>query len=343
MVSTRLVGKDPSNVNIHNEVKVDSNGNLHSRLHGSDGSTIHGDGNGNVKANVVSAVSVYPHSSANAQHASQNTSLAVGNMARTDIADPATQTHLKCNASGNLMIAGSDGSTIVGDGSGNVKANVINAVHINPSNALNGDHANQTGHSVVSMLRGRTDIADHTTGKFIQVNSSGQLNTNVVNSVNVELHGHTDIADTNTSVRLKGDSLGSLIVEEAPPIYASPTTLGNTNRLDNSNSSGLSDTIDMNGFRNLGFSVKYTADSGQDFSSALKHIYIFASFDNSEFFNTGSSLQLAEHNISGASGTYRGFGFVSNFSARYLKLGGNVGGTNFSACEVKFVRTNGGF
>tara|TARA_R100000654_G_scaffold59462_1_gene86189 strand:- start:852 stop:1742 length:891 start_codon:yes stop_codon:yes gene_type:complete len=153
----------------------------------------------------------------------------------------------------------------------------------------------------------------------------------------------TDITDRGTSKALKCNDLGSQIVEEAPTIYASPTTLGNTNRLDNSASSGLSDTIDMNGFRNCSFSVKYTADSGQDFSSPLKYIYVFASFDNSEFFNTGSSVELAEHNISGSSGTYRGFGFISNVGARYLKLGGNVGGTNFSACEVKFAQSNGGF
>jgi hypothetical protein len=177
---------------------------------------------------------------------------------------------------------------------------------------------------------------------LLSCNTTGQLNTNVVNSVNVEIHGHTDISDTNTSERIKCSSAGSVIVEQAPFTIVSTTTLGNTNRLDNSASSGLSDTIDMNGFNNLSFSVKYTADSGQDFSSPLKYIYIFASYDNSEFFNTGSSVQLAEHTISGASGTYRGFAFVGTFGARYLKLGGNVGGTNFSACEVKFMRFNQG-
>ena len=98
----------------------------------------------------------------------------------------------------------------------------------------------------------------------------------------------------------------------------------------------------MNGFNNLSFSVKYSANSGQDFSSPLNFIYIFASYDDSEYFNTGSSVQLAEHTISGASGTYRGFAFVGTFGARYLKLGGNVNGTGFSACEVKFMRFNQG-
>jgi len=154
--------------------------------------------------------------------------------------------------------------------------------------------------------------------------------------------GSQDGTTSGTQKQLAVNSSGQIIVEQAPFTIVSTTTLGNTNRLDNSNSSGLSDTIDMNGFNNLSFSVKYTADSGQDFSDPLKYVYIFASYDNSEFFNTGSSVQLAEHGISGASGTYRGFAFVGTFGARYLKLGANVAGTNFSACEVKFMRFNQG-
>lgn len=162
-----------------------------------------------------------------------------------------------------------------------------------------------------------------------------------LDTLNTTIGGTTNVRINETNTILTNKTQFSM---EAPPIYSSPTTLGNTNRLDNSASAGLSDTIDMDGFRSLGFSVKYTANSGQDlFSDINQHIYIFASFDNSEFFNTGSSVGLVEHNISGSSGTYRGFGSVSNFSARYLKLGGNVGGSGFSACEVKFVRTNGGF
>ena len=261
-----------------------------------------------------------------------------------------SQFHLKHHPDDHhLMIAGNtsaDGSGTKNhahvDGNGILKVNQVSSQNVQPSNIANSDHASHTSSLAVG-IRARTNITDETTGKFLQCNTSGQLNCNVVNSVNVETHGHSDIADTNTSVRNKTNTVGSQIIEEAPPIYSSPTTLGNTNRLDNSNSSGLSDTIDMENHRSLAFSVKYTADSGQDFSSATKFIYVFASFDNSEFFNTGSSLQLAEHQISGASGTYRGFGFISNLGARYIKLGGNVGGTNFSACEVKFNRFNGGF
>ena len=261
-----------------------------------------------------------------------------------------SQFHLKHHPEDHhLMIAGNtsaDGSGTKNhahvDGNGILKVNQVSSQNVQPSNTADADHASHS-QSLAVGLRCRTDINDNSTGKFLQCNTSGQLNCNVVNSVNTEIHGHTDISDTNTSVRIKADSLGSMIVEEAPPIYASATTLGNTNRLDNSNSSGLSDSIDMEGFRSISFTIKYTADSGQDFSSPLKFIYVFGSFDNSEFFNTGSSLQLAEHNISGSSGTYRAFGFVSNFGARYLRLGGNVAGTNFSACEVKFVRFNGGF
>ncbi len=312
MVSTRIVGKDPSNVNIHNEVKVDSSGNIQ-----------HHDAQAFTKLSNIQTI--------------------------TDTKLSAIQTFLDKDSGTNFHNA---------------------QIHTKLDTA-NTHHTTAHGHQTTAHGKQDTIIAHHLTahGKLDTINTTGTSNNSALVSIRdvnlpqihndlVGVSGFTsgsntalvNIRDTNLPqihndlVRIETNQTdGTQFSMEAPPIYASPTTLGNTDRLDNSNSSGLSDTIDMDGFRSLGFSVKYTADSGQDFSSPLKYIYVFASFDNSEFFNTGSSLQLAEHGISGSSGTYRGFGFVSNFSARYLKLGGNVAGTNFSACEVKFVRTNGGF
>ena len=77
-------------------------------------------------------------------------------------------------------IQGSDGSTIHGDGSGNVKANVINAVHINPSNASNADHVNYSSHALAVGLRGRTNVSDHTTGEFLLCDAQGHLQVDIV-------------------------------------------------------------------------------------------------------------------------------------------------------------------
>lgn len=94
----------------------------------------------------------------------------------------------------------------------------------------------------VANLTARTSIADAATATHLQCNTSGQLNTQVVNSVNVELHAHTDVADTNTSARLLCDAAGHLQVDMVSGTMSLPTgasteakqdsvisTLGDTN------------------------------------------------------------------------------------------------------------------
>jgi len=200
-----------------------------------------------------------------------------------------------------------------------------------------------SGGTQTSVLMGRSDITDSSTNKVIQTNTSGQLNTNVVNSVNVETHGHTDIADTNTSVRNHTNSLGSQIILEAPPIYPTQTSLGNVDRLNSGFLDGLSDVIDMNGFRNVAITIKINANGGQTLSGGSEKVYVYASFDNSTFYNTGDYGTLYEATEGGVSGEYKTFIFNSNFGARYLKIGGHAGLTGVSATSVNYVRWNGGF
>jgi len=67
------------------------------------------------------------------------------------------------------------------DNSGNVSAFLVSDVIMKPSNITNGDHASFSGSSVATMLRGRTNITDNSTGTFLLCNSVGELNT--VNSL----------------------------------------------------------------------------------------------------------------------------------------------------------------
>jgi len=303
-------------------------------------------------------------------------------------------------------IKGSDGSTIHGDGSGNVKANVINAVHINPANSLNGDHANQTGHSVTSMLRAREDIADHTSGKFLKCSNAGVLSVNDsqiaplqttlteaethlsaidTNLVNAEAHlglidsnmgqaelhlsaldtnfsaripttigpkdealsfticrnnttgafdthARTNITDRATSVALLANSLGELVVDIAPTKYEN-VTLGNP-----SNILALTggDTIDMNGFRNIFISCVINATTG----GTCNPIFLLGSNDNSTFVITADNFQPTEARTSG---TYEAGVVFGGLGYRYLKLASNNGifSPSVSSVVVKTNRFNG--
>tara|TARA_E500000305_G_scaffold67369_1_gene53589 strand:+ start:378 stop:1265 length:888 start_codon:yes stop_codon:yes gene_type:complete len=218
-----------------------------------------------------------------------------------------------------------------------------NTNHTTTHTKLDTLNTTLSGGTQTSVLMGRSDITDSSTNKVIQTNTSGQLNTNVVNSVNVETHGHTDIADTNTSVRNHTNSLGSQIILEAPPIYPSQTSLGNVDRLNSGFLDGLSDVIDMNGFRNVAITIKINANGGQTLSGGSEKVYVYASFDNSTFYNTGDYGTLYEATEGGVSGEYKTFIFNSNFGARYLKIGGHAGLTGVSATSVNYVRWNGGF
>ena len=244
-------------------------------------------------------------------------------------------TDIKTNqTNGNhvVKLKGSDSSDIHGDGSGNLKVNVINSMNINPANSNNGDHAGFNNQSVSTMLRARSNIADNTTGTFLNCNTSGHLNTQVVNSVNTEIHGHTDISDTNSSVRLLANSLGELVVDIAPTKYEN-VTLGNP-----SNILALTggDTIDMNGFRNIFISCVINATTG----GTCNPIFLLGSNDNSTFVITADNFQPTEARSSGvyeAGAVFGGLGF------RYLKLASNNGifSPSVSSVVVKTNRFNG--
>lgn len=126
--------------------------------------------------------------------------------ARTDIADPATSTFLKCNADGTLDISvaidetglatdanqtngnqvtkcmgSEDGSTtgtqrqIHVDGSGNLLVKEVGTVNVAPSNDSNSGITNDPANSYAVGLRARTTIGDATTETFLKCDANGVL------------------------------------------------------------------------------------------------------------------------------------------------------------------------
>ena len=195
---------------------------------------------------------------------------------------------------------------------------------------------NQTDGTQLAKVMGSQDGTTTGTQKQIAVNSSGQLNVNVVNSVNTEIHGHTDISDTNTSVRLLANALGHLVISEAPTTYENVSLGTPTTALSLSGS----DTIDLNGFRNIFVAIRITATTG----GSCNDVHLLASNDNSNFVITGDKLSPTEARTSGV---FEAGGVFLNLGYRYLKLGSNngVSGGNFvtsvSAMTIHTNRFNG--
>jgi len=71
-----------------------------------------------------------------------------------------------------MMASGDSGQRQVKtDNSGNVSVYAADNFPIFPANTLNGEHGSHT-QSIATMLRGRTDPADHSTGQFIKSTSN---------------------------------------------------------------------------------------------------------------------------------------------------------------------------
>tara|TARA_R100000655_G_scaffold89741_2_gene130254 strand:+ start:59 stop:1138 length:1080 start_codon:yes stop_codon:yes gene_type:complete len=122
---------------------------------------LHVDGSGNVQTNVVNTVNINPANTVNSGITNDPAnSVAVGLRARTDIADAATETFLKSDASGNLQVDVNN--------TANVKFEDI-------SSSLNSGTANDPANSLAVGLRARQTITDSSTETFLKCDASGVL------------------------------------------------------------------------------------------------------------------------------------------------------------------------
>ena len=127
---------------------------------------LHVDGSGNVQTNVVNTVNINPANTVNSGITNDPAnSVAVGLRGRTDIADAATETFLKCDASGNLQVDVSN--------TANVKFEDI-------SSSLNSGTANDPANSLAVGLRARTTIGDASTETFLLCDTDGHLKCDIV-------------------------------------------------------------------------------------------------------------------------------------------------------------------
>ena len=171
---------------------------------------LHLDGNGNLSTTVVNTLNVVPADSANSEVTDDPAkSMCVTLKGRTAINDKTTGKHLKCDTDGHLQV---DVPSTVG-----IKIEDI-------SSTLDADHANNS-RSIVTTMKGRTNISDHTTGTYLLTDANGHLavedkmltviaptlaiaDTTQNQRVNIALH---DVGNSTTRTA-KCDANGRLIV-----------------------------------------------------------------------------------------------------------------------------------
>ena len=164
--------------------------------------------------------------------------------ARTDIADPATSTFLKCNADGTLEMTaelstaglatsaiqtdGTQKTQILGnteadgtgtathihtDATGNVLSQVVNTISIQPSNDTNSKLTDDPTKSVAVGLKGRQTISSAATETFIKCNASGALAVEVAtNTAEIKAEDDTGSARNvrcNNSGHIKSACIGA--------------------------------------------------------------------------------------------------------------------------------------
>lgn len=148
--------------------------------------------------------------------------------ARSDIADPATSTFLKCNTNGTLEMTaelssaglatsaiqtdGTQKTQILGntsadgtgdthhihcDGNGNLKVINVSSVNVLPANTVNSGITNDPANSVAVGLRGRTTITDSSTETFLKCDTDGHLQIDTAGTLTIT--GDTQIKAENDS------------------------------------------------------------------------------------------------------------------------------------------------
>ena len=138
---------------------------------------IHVDASGNVRTSIVSSVNTLPANSTNSAITdSPSNSFAVSIRGRTDPALASTEKALKVASDGKLEVS-------IPATTG-IKLEDI-------SSSLDADHVSNS-RSIITTLKGRTNIADHTSGTFLKVTSDGfleaklrDIEAGIVNSLNV--------------------------------------------------------------------------------------------------------------------------------------------------------------
>ena len=267
----------------------------------------------NVNTDTLEAL----QTTANAHHAVNETKLtniqtitdtklsAIQNFLDKDHAQFHLKHHTTSNLVGNTAVDGSGAHNHAHvDGSGVLRVSQVSSQNVQPSNTANADHASHSMSLAVG-LRGRTNITDETSGKFLLCDANGHLQADIANQPNfkledlssslnaqhasgtsrsmaVGLKGATNISDVpNTSTFLKCSSLGELVnnnsTKNSDSTHASVAVTIASN--------GTDGEITLNDTDNY---VRYSVDC----TTSLIALHIEGSNDNSNFIRLGQVVSV---------------------------------------------------
>ena len=190
--------------------KCDNKGRLETLVFGNtsaDGSgdtnCLHVTSNGNLLVQNAASVNMLPANTANSGLTDDPAnSFAVGLRGRTNINQASTEKFINCDSDGKLIISNTQ----------NIGVKLEDL-----SSTMNADLSNHS-RTLAVCIRGRTNIADHTTGTFLLCNSSGQLETALKSKEQVDIFSvGTSVAagatETSSSLELKGSGKAHLFIK----------------------------------------------------------------------------------------------------------------------------------
>jgi len=215
---------------------------------------------------------------------------------------------LECKVIGNTSADGTGTAHHIHvDSNGNARVSLVSSVNVLPADALNGDTQNDPANSVAVSLKGRTDIADASTSKFLKCDTNGNLELNdatngsklddikngqtqngdgtgnklgvMVDAINTNtITQNSKIDSTNTKIDTVNTNLGDIETE-----VAKTQTVVHTSSFPSMASNTASSTIDLgvNYFRFQKLKI-----AGNISTSAPVDLFVQISNDAVNFFTT---------------------------------------------------------
>ena len=319
----------------------------------------------NVNTDTLEAL----QTTANAHHAVNETKLtniqtitdtklsAIQNFLDKDHAQFHLKHHTTSNLVGNTAVDGSGAHNHAHvDGSGVLRVSQVSSQNVQPSNTANADHASHSMSLAVG-LRGRTNITDETSGKFLLCDANGHLQADIANQPNFKLEdlssslnaqhasgtsrsmavgikGATDISDVvNTSTFLKCDSDGFLRVSSEPRVEGATTRVNNI-ILENSLGTGsnTSATVDL-GVAHKMKVVKFYINS----STGGFNLHVRVSADGTNYVYV-SAITFQTISLSGGGSVHIATATVEN-PPRYIQLYNNDTASTYTISELVVVKS----
>jgi len=231
------------------------------------------------------------------------------------------------------------------DNSGNVAVFAADNLPIFPANTLNGEHGSHT-QSIATMLRGRTNITDETSGAFLLCDSAGHLQVDIVSgggggdaTAANQSTGNTSLSNIDGKLPAALDS-GALKVKEQSPLtgFSTETTLSAlnakvitdaglfsarfTNEALSGNSSSSNLTIDLGA--NHGYkTVKYYFSLSGANVAVASRLHLQISNDGTNYIYLGSAFSVVNVSDNASGSTFAVGNARTDEPPRYIRVYNN--------------------